>query len=137
MSNQVIKIFFAVFIAFVLTGTVQAASFAKYDGVDGESKAEAQAPANKLKSTKPKPREAAAKSQSQNNLKQLPNATVPRDRDRNKKKLKKPEEKPASLLLPAVQSSREAARRITPSKGSESNKGGNAETTWKVEKGEK
>ncbi|WP_101758269.1 hypothetical protein [Oceanicoccus sp. KOV_DT_Chl] len=34
---------------------------------------------------------------------------------------------PSALLLPAVQAAREAAR----------TKGGNAETTWKVEKGEK
>ncbi len=135
MSKTVIKFFMVIMTSFLLSTSVQAASFAKYDGVDGETKAEAQTPANKLKAPKTKQREAATKSQSQNNLKQLPSAA-----DRNnsqQRKLKKTGEKPASLLLPAVQSPREAARRMSPGKSSEGNKGGNAETTWKVEKGEK
>jgi len=51
-------------------------------------------------------------------------------------KVKKAEAaKPAGLLLPAVQPAREAGRSSSAPKPTA--KGGNAETTWKVEKGEK
>lgn len=48
---------------------------------------------------------------------------------------KKQTAKPAALLLPAVQSARESVRPVPKPKPK--TKGGNAETTWKVEKGEK
>lgn len=46
--------------------------------------------------------------------------------------------KPVGLLLPAVQSARDSGRK-TPGKSGNNGKAnsGNAETTWKVEKGEK
>jgi len=49
-------------------------------------------------------------------------------------RVQQPQAKPRSLLLPAVQKARNAPQKPQPAP---SNSGGNAETTWKVEKGEK
>lgn len=96
--------------ALAFTSASQAAVFAKFDGIDGEST-----------------RVSAQQIQSANTRGTQGASTYGAD------KIQSNTSPSAALLLPAVQAAREAARRSSSAPAAK----GNVEYSWKIEKGEK